>query len=246
MFRSAKESEVSYSSKITTHMYCIVTTFRCLNKQEQILESLTTGLDAPLEVRVGGVAGRGVFATGAIAKGTWLCEYKAALTYPPSEKPNHLEEYDLNNEGSYVVETSYAIPGVGKLCWDATRRYHQIGRYLNHAQRPNTELTAPVFARGKWRIGYMAVRDIEVGDEVVWDYQVRGEVWSGCRLVGGTVEVGDGVVWDYQVRGEVWSGCRLVGGTVEMPSDGGSGRFALLYNAIVFTNPHSFYCDIWG
>ena len=35
----------------------------------------------------------------------------------------------------------------------------------------------------------MAVRDIEVGDEVVWDYQVRGEVWSGCRLVDGRVQM---------------------------------------------------------
>ena len=36
-------------------------------------------------------------------------------------------------------------------------------------------------------IGFVAVRDIEVGAEVVWDYQVRGEVWSGCRLVDGRV-----------------------------------------------------------
>ena len=58
---------------------------------------------------------------------------------------------------------------------------------MNHAQHVNAEVTRPVFARGKWRIGFMAVRDIDFGDEVVWDYGVRGEVWSGCRLVQGVV-----------------------------------------------------------
>ena len=66
-----------------------------------------------------------------------------------------------------MLKLLYSIPGVGKLCWDATRWFHQIGRYINHAQCPNAELTAPVYARGKWRIWFMAVRDIAVGDEVL-------------------------------------------------------------------------------
>ena len=114
------------------------------------MEGLTTGQDAPLEVREGGAAGRGVFATGAITKGQWLCEYKAGITYPPSEKAKHVQQYDETGEGSYIVETSYNIPSIGKLCWDATRRYHQTGRYMNHAQHPNAVLTVPTFARGKW------------------------------------------------------------------------------------------------
>jgi len=97
-------------------------------------------------------------------------------------------EHDINCvEGSYIIGSQYPIPRVGKLCWDATYYPHQIGRYLNHAQHPNAELTSPVFARKKWRIGFMATRDIGVGEEVVWDYIERREVWSGCRLVKGTV-----------------------------------------------------------
>ena len=160
---------------------------RCPTKEEKIIHGLTTGQDAPLDVLEKGIAGRGLFATEVIQKGSWLCEYKAALTYPLSERPKHEAEYDLNGEGSYIVESTYAIPGVGRLCWDATRRLHQIGRYLNHAQCPNAELTRPFFVREKWRIGFMAVRDIMPGDEVVWDYKVRGEEWSGCRLVKGVV-----------------------------------------------------------
>ena len=70
-----------------------------------VLQGLTTGHDAPLEVREGGIAGRGVFATGAIPKRSWVCEYKAGAVYPPSEKDQHTTEYDLNGKGSYVIET---------------------------------------------------------------------------------------------------------------------------------------------
>lgn len=162
---------------------------RCLTKQEKVLHGLTTGQDAPLVVRHGGIAGRGVFATASIEKGAWLCEYKASETFPASQYSEKMAVHDLNRvEGSYIVGCQYPIPGVGKLCWDATYYPHQIGRYMNHAQRPNAELTAPVFVRDKWRIGFVATRDIGVGDEVVWDYIERSEVWSGCRLVQGEVK----------------------------------------------------------
>lgn len=49
------------------------------------MEGLTTGNDAPLEVRVGGITGRGVFATTKIPKGSWLCEYKTGRMFPKAE-----------------------------------------------------------------------------------------------------------------------------------------------------------------
>ena len=36
----------------------------------------------------------------------------------------------------------------------------------------------------------MAVREIKQGDEVVWDYGIRGEEWNGCCLVDGVVMKG--------------------------------------------------------
>ena len=50
--------------------------FRVLSKDEVVIEGLSSGKDAPLEVREEGIAGRGVFATDFIKKGAWLCEYK--------------------------------------------------------------------------------------------------------------------------------------------------------------------------
>ena len=152
-----------------------------------MINGLTTGIDAPLEVKEGGVCDRGVFATGTIRKGSWLCEYKTAAVYPIDQKAAIEAEYDENGEGSYIIDSTFPIPKEGRICFDATRKFNQIGRYLNHAQSPNAKLTRPYKIRGKWCIGFLSLRDIGVGEEVVWDYGVRGEEWSGCRLVGGVV-----------------------------------------------------------
>ena len=50
-------------------------------------------------------------------------------------------------------------------------RPSQLGRFINHSKSTNTTTTV----RGKWRIGFMSVRDIEVGEEILWDYGVQGE-----------------------------------------------------------------------
>ena len=130
-----------------------------------------------------------MFATAPIPKGSWLCEYKG-LVYPLSEKQKHEEEYITNKEGSYTVECHYPVAGEGRLCFDATQHFNQISRYLNHAQYPNAALSKPFFVRGRWRVGFYAVRDVEVGHEVVWNYGVKGEEWSGSRLVDGVVVKG--------------------------------------------------------
>ena len=94
----------------------------------------------------------------------------------------------LNGEGSYVVESAYAVPGAGYLCFDATRKYEQLGRYMNHARNPNAVITLPVMVRKKWRIGFCAARNIKAGEEVAWNYEVQGQEWSWCRLVDGVIQ----------------------------------------------------------
>jgi SET domain-containing protein len=46
---------------------------------------------------------------------------------------------------------------------------------MNHGQHFNATTTPPRYIQGKWRIGFLAVRDIVAGEEVLWDYGVRGE-----------------------------------------------------------------------
>lgn len=148
---------------------------------------MSSGCDAALEVRQDGIAGRGVFATGDIPKGSWVCEYKTSRVFDRKEKESVEREYNANGEGSYIVESAHKVPNAGYLCFDATRKFHQFGRYINHAHNANVAITPPLLVRGKWRIGFISVRDIRAGDEVVWDYLVTGEDWSGCKLVDGVV-----------------------------------------------------------
>ena len=60
----------------------------------------------------GRIAGRGVFATASVAKGSWLCEYKAGLVYPASERKKYEEIYDLNGDMQLVC-FPYSYPRTG-------------------------------------------------------------------------------------------------------------------------------------
>ena len=138
-------------------MHSVVVPFRALIKEELVIEGLSSGRDAALDVRQEGIAGMGVFATEAIKKGSWLCEYKTTRVFNRSELKQVEAEYLANNEGSYIVEAAYAVGKEGHLCFDATRKYHQFGRYINHAKKANAMITPPFMVRGKWKIGFVAV-----------------------------------------------------------------------------------------
>ena len=140
-----------------------------------------------MEVREGGIASRGVFATAHITKGQWLSEYKG-IVYPRAEMKTHVEEYQKNGEGSYIITSQHPVGGGTRLCWDASRTFNQLGRYINHTINPNAILSPPKYVRSKWRVGFLAAKDIDEGDEVVWDYGVHNEMeWGMCKMVEGLV-----------------------------------------------------------
>ena len=113
------------------------------------------------------------------------------------------EEYDKNGEGSFVVETAYPIPGIGRLCFDATRRYRDVGRYINHDPRLyNSKLSTPKLLQGKWRIALLAIKDIEVGEEVLYDYWERTQLWMRERTESGGREEREEAVGDEDGMGE--------------------------------------------
>ena len=63
---------------------------------------------------------------------------------------------------------------MGRLCFDATRRFSDLGRLINHSPKGfNAKPGRPIHLRGKWRVGLVAVRDITIGDEITDDYGVR-------------------------------------------------------------------------
>ncbi|CAH0442730.1 SET domain-containing protein [Ralstonia pseudosolanacearum] len=110
-----------------------------------------------IAVRESGVHGRGVYAVAAIAKGKKIIEYKGehiawkeALRRHPHDPddPNHTFYFSL--EDGSVIDAKYG---------------GNRARWINHACKPNCE------AREKdGRVFIHALRDIDAGEELFYDY----------------------------------------------------------------------------
>ena len=113
--------------------------------------------------------GRGIAAEENVKAGDFVCEYKYNISYPLKEKKRHDEEYAINEEGCFIMEVQLPADQ-GWLCLDATRNYESWGRYINHSAKPNLKKHAPLFVDGKWRVAFLALRDILKGEELSYDY----------------------------------------------------------------------------
>jgi SET domain-containing protein len=120
-------------------------------------------------VRVGRAAtGLGLFAVRPVAAGAYIATYRGKRI-PTVEA--HRREQRSGAKYMFEVNRRWSIDG-------SSRR--NLGRYINHACRPNAEA---VLRAG--RIVFVALRDIAPGEEITLDY---GEDYfdlfikpSGCR-----------------------------------------------------------------
>lgn len=149
-----------------------------MTKKEIAMEGLLTKSPSVVEVVTIPGKGRGVVAHSLIPKGRYICEYETHAVYPQSQKQKYEEEYDMNGEGSYILEVQVESKW---LCFDATWRFDGIGRLINHApsKLANCKPVQPLFVRGKYRIAFLTTRDVALGEELVYDY--------GCGMQEGWV-----------------------------------------------------------
>ena len=159
--------------------------------------------------------GRGVVARERIHNGAYVCEYKTSSVSPAKSG-------EVDARGMYIIETSFEEKrGSGRLCFDAMDRLHHPGRFIKRvAKGANIKPAKPQFIRGKWRVGFLAVRDILEGEELAYAYELLTEESSTRkgRLVDGKVTSGVGEEAKAEVKGE---GEIAVGGT-EAKAKGGS------------------------
>ena len=104
------------------------------NKQtlkEKIIDSLNRDLQAPIEIRDAGEKGRGVFATEDIPSSMYICEYKTTNVYNTDKFIRKQREYETNEE---IFATITFKVGRTSYYYDATRRFNQMGRYINHSR----------------------------------------------------------------------------------------------------------------
>jgi len=115
-----------------------------------------------IEVRRSDVHGLGVFAAKRIPKGTRIIEYVGERV-SHDEADRRYEEKDANDSHTFLfIVDSKTVIDAGVDGNDA--------RFFNHSCDPNCESTVE-----KRRVYIEAVRDIEAGAELTYDYQIQRE-----------------------------------------------------------------------
>jgi hypothetical protein len=115
-----------------------------------------------IEVRRSNVHGLGVFAAKRIPKGTRIIEYVGERV-SHDEADRRYEEKDANDSHTFLfIVDSKTVIDAGADGNDA--------RFFNHSCDPNCESTVE-----KRRVYIEAIRDIEPGAELTYDYQIQRE-----------------------------------------------------------------------
>src|SRR5690242_3286036 len=115
-----------------------------------------------IEVRRSNVHGLGVFATRHIAKGTRIIEYTGERV-SHEEADRRYEEKDANDSHTFLfIVDSRTVIDAGVDGNEA--------RFFNHSCNPNCESTIE-----KKRVYIEAIREIEAGAELTYDYQIQRE-----------------------------------------------------------------------
>jgi hypothetical protein len=116
----------------------------------------------PIEVRNSSVHGRGVFATRRIEKGERIIEYLGERV-SHEEADRRYESKDANDSHTFLfIVDSKTVIDAGVDGNDA--------RFFNHSCNPNCESVVE-----KRRVYIEALRTIEPGEEMTYDYQIYKE-----------------------------------------------------------------------
>ena len=143
-----------------------------------VLQGLINHHIAPVEIKDVPPKGRGVFAAAPIKQGSYICEYKTTNVYPRSARAKEEKQYALNGEACMVLDV---YTSMGCFTLDATRRFNSVGRLLNHAPAKVATVKPfkPLLVGEKWKVAFLAARDITKGEELTWDYGCppEGQEW---------------------------------------------------------------------
>jgi uncharacterized protein len=113
----------------------------------------------PIQVRDSKVHGRGVFATRRIAKGERIIEYLGErVSHDEADRRYEMKEENDSHTFLFVVDSKTVIDA-GVDGNDA--------RFFNHSCDPNCESVVE-----KRRVFIEALRPIELGEEMTYDYQI--------------------------------------------------------------------------
>ncbi|XP_077376717.1 lysine methyltransferase 5Ab [Festucalex cinctus] len=142
------------------------------NEEHKHLDDLIkNGVEEGMQVRVLEGKGRGVFAERRFKKGDFVVEYHGDLLELAEAKRREDRYVQDPQAGCYMYYFQYQDK---TFCVDATQETSRLGRLINHSKAGNcqTKLHA---VDGSPHLILVASRDIEAGEELLYDYGDRSK-----------------------------------------------------------------------
>ena len=138
-----------------------------------MLKGLTDGSEYEFAAKNVANKGRCLFLRSQVAKkDTFLMEYSGDLI-TPKQAYSRERLYRANGEGCFMINFNYQNK---RFIMDATRRYHNLARLLNHSKKPNCKLHGAISTDPTTdtpRLAIYALHDIYRNQELTLDYGIR-------------------------------------------------------------------------
>ncbi|KAK9512297.1 hypothetical protein O3M35_000755 [Rhynocoris fuscipes] len=140
-------------------------------KQKNIENAILSEREDGLEVHTFPNKGRGIVATRAFTRGDFVVEYAGELITSDEAKYREALYAQDQNTGCYMYYFMYKNT---QYCVDATPESSRLGRLVNHSRNGNL-VTKTVYVGDRPRLVLIANQDINVGDELTYDYGDRSK-----------------------------------------------------------------------
>ncbi|XP_077353025.1 N-lysine methyltransferase KMT5A-A [Festucalex cinctus] len=141
-------------------------------EQKHLIDHLiTNGIEEGMQVRHMEGKGRAVFAARGFRKGEYVVEYHGDLLEMADAKKREAEYAQNPETGCYMYYFQYLCKA---YCVDATKETDRLGRLINHSKSGNLQ-TKLHDVDGAPHLILVASRDIDEGDELLYDYGDRSK-----------------------------------------------------------------------
>uniref|UniRef100_A0A1B6CKF3 [histone H4]-lysine(20) N-methyltransferase n=1 Tax=Clastoptera arizonana TaxID=38151 RepID=A0A1B6CKF3_9HEMI len=143
-----------------------------LEERQRIIEdAIISGCEEGLEIHIFEGKGRGIVATRNFNRGEFVVEYAGELINIEEAREREQFYAQDQNTGCYMY---YFKHHNIQYCIDATPESDRLGRLVNHSRNGNL-LTKTVVIKNKPHLVLLAKDNIQLGEEVTYDYGDRSK-----------------------------------------------------------------------
>lgn len=141
-------------------------------RREHVERAIKEQIEEGLEVKVMELKGRGVFATRRFERGEFVCEYAGEMiSYKLAKKREEMYSRDASI-GCYMYFFEHKSK---QYCIDATAETERLGRLFNHSKLEGNCHTKLFEMNSRPYLILVASRNIELGEELMYDYGERNQ-----------------------------------------------------------------------